>query len=245
MNSAERHRLHDNDIALALGHAREFYARHRSQVLAVIALVIVGGGGALGYLAWSSSRSARAGEALAAAMIIVDARVQAPPPPGTTAPGEPTGQPAGTYPTEKAKLEAALPKLLAAADAHEATPEGRLARFHAAAALVGLGKYDEAIAQYGRLTGGRDVLATTAALGRAEAQVRAGKYDDAIVGFRTLSGVKDGPVPVDGVLMQLARACVLAGKPQDARTALTQLTEQHPDSPFASEARQELDRLKG
>lgn len=228
-----------------LGHAREFYARHRPPVLAALAVVVVVGGGGLGYRVWSSARDARAGAALAEAMVIVDARVQPPPPPGTTAPGEPAGQPAGTYPTEKARLEAALPKLLAAADGHEGTSAGRLARFHAAAALVGLGRYDDAIAQYGRVATGRDMLATSAALGKAEAQVRAGKFEEAIAGFRAVSAVKDGSVPVDGVLMQLARTCVLAGKPQDARTALTQLTEQHPDSPFAGEAKQELDRLKG
>ena len=55
---------------------------------------------------------------LAEAMVIEEARVMPPAPPaGTT--NDPTalgGKLPGTYPTEKAKLEAALPKFQAAAD---------------------------------------------------------------------------------------------------------------------------------
>ena len=45
--------------------------------------------------------------------------------------------------------------------------------------------------------------------------------------------------------MELARAYKLAGKTDDARKTLTQVVEQHADSQYASEARAELERLKG
>ena len=70
---------------------------------------------------------------LAEAMVIEEARVMPPaPPPGTT--NDPTaigGQPPGTYPTEQAKLEAALPKFQAAADAYPSSDAGITARYHA------------------------------------------------------------------------------------------------------------------
>jgi TolA-binding protein len=44
--------------------------------------------------------------------------------------------------------------------------------------------------------------------------------------------------------MELARAYKLAGKTEDAQKTLTQIVEQHADSPYAAEARAEIERLK-
>ena len=45
--------------------------------------------------------------------------------------------------------------------------------------------------------------------------------------------------------MELARAYRLAGKPEDARKTLTQIVEQHADSPLATEAKAEIAKIKG
>ena len=50
--------------------------------------------------------------------------------------------------------------------------------------------------------------------------------------------------PAEALLMELARAYRLAGKTEDARKTLTQVVEQHADSPFASEAKAEIAKLK-
>ena len=47
------------------------------------------------------------------------------------------------------------------------------------------------------------------------------------------------------MLLELARAYRLAGKNDDARKTLTQIVEQHADSPFVSEAKSELEKIKG
>ena len=44
--------------------------------------------------------------------------------------------------------------------------------------------------------------------------------------------------------MELARGYRLAGKVEDARKTLNQIVEQHADSPFATEAKAELERTK-
>jgi hypothetical protein len=244
MKTAERHHLQENEVALALGHAGDFYSQNKTAILGIVGALLALVVGVGGYTAWNGDRTAKSGQALAEALVIMDARVQPPAPPGTQPAGAPAQAP-GTYPTEKAKLEAALPKFVAAADAYPTTSAGRLARFQAASTLVGLGRFDEAVAQYDQLAGGSDVVGRMAALGKAEAQVRSGKYDDAIAAFKTIAEQKDGAVPVDGVLMHLGRTYQLAGKPQDAQKTFSQLVEQHPDSPFATEAKQELDKLKG
>jgi tetratricopeptide (TPR) repeat protein len=166
-------------------------------------------------------------------------------PSGNASPTAPT-QPPGTYPNERAKLEAALPKLMAAADAYPSSDAGLTARYHAASALVSLGRHDEAIAQYDRVAGaGAGLLGEMARLGKAEAQLRASQYEPAIASFKELSERANPSVPKEAMLLELARAYRLAGKTNEARTTLTQIVEQHADSPFVSEAKTELEKIKG
>ena len=67
---------------------------------------------------------------LAEALVVLEAPVVPPAPPAAA--GQPAPPPTpGSYPTERAKLEAALPKLLAAADAYPSTPAGLSARYQA------------------------------------------------------------------------------------------------------------------
>ena len=83
-----------------------------------------------------------------------------------------------------------------------------------------------------------------ARLGLAEAQARAGQYDQAINAFKELAQRKDGPLPVDGILMQLGRTYLEAGKRADAQQTFNRLVEEYPESPFTADAKRELDTLK-
>jgi TolA-binding protein len=83
-----------------------------------------------------------------------------------------------------------------------------------------------------------------ARLGLASAQAQAGQFDQAIKTFQELSQRKDGPLPVDGILMQLAKTYLEAGKRTEAQQTLTRLVDEFPDSPFSGDARRELETLK-
>jgi TolA-binding protein len=83
-----------------------------------------------------------------------------------------------------------------------------------------------------------------ARLGQAEAQARAGQLDNAIATFNALSQQKDGSLPVDGILLQLGQAYRGAGKVADAEQTFNRLIQEFPDSPFAPDARRELDTMK-
>lgn len=247
MKTSERHHLKENELALAVSAARTWFEQNRTTILGTIGAIVVVGGGLLGYSAWHSRVESQAGALLAQAMVVAEARVQPPAPPaGTTNdPTAPGGQLPGTYPTEQAKLEAALPKFLAAADAYPGTSAGQTARLHAADTLAHLGRRDEALRQYEQLTGSRyPLIARAARLGQASVQILDGQYDPAIATLKELAEQKDGALPTEALLMELARAYTLAGKTDDARKTLTQVVEQHADSPFASEAKAELARMK-
>ncbi len=240
MKHSEKEHLKENEVATALAVA----GQNRSRLMAIgagvlVVLVAVGG-----FVTWQRNKDSAVSGLLADAMVTYETPVQPPVPgdAGTTA--APTQMP-GTYPTEKAKLEAALPKFLAAAESSPASTPGRLARLNAASVLVALGRFDEARTHYEQLATGTDIVASGAALGKAQAQIRAGQFDPAIESLKTLSAQPTGMLPIDGVLMELARAYRSSGKVDDARKTLTEIVEKHAESPFVTEARAELEKLKG
>jgi tetratricopeptide (TPR) repeat protein len=247
MKYKERQHLKDNELAIALNQVQGWANTNSgtiTTVIAVVALVVVA---ALGFMAYRNNSDNKARVALAEAMVIEEARVMPPGPPAgaTNDPNAIGGQLPGTYPTEKAKLEAALPKFQAAADGYPSTDSGLTARFHLARTLVTLGRVDEGIKEYDKvIAGGNELLARSAKLGKADAQIRAAQYDPAIATFKQIVDTKEAGLPTVGVLMELARAYKLAGKTEDARKTLTQIVEQHADSPYAAEARAEIDKLK-
>lgn len=244
MKHSEKEHLKENEVAHALAAASDTFGQNRAQVLAiggaVLALLVAIGG----YLTWQRNADGEVSGLLADAMVVYEAPVQAPAPPGMEGGTGVPAQAPGTYPTEKAKLEAALPKFLAAAELSPASTPGRLARLNAASVLVALGRFDEAKTHYAQLASGTDIVAKGAALGKAQAEIRAGQFDPAIEGLKTLSTETAAGMPVDGVLMELARAYRGAGKMDDARKTLTEIVEKHAESPFAAEARAELDKTK-
>jgi predicted negative regulator of RcsB-dependent stress response len=247
MKTNERHHLKDNELAIALGQAQHWAGGNARTLIAIAGAIVLIGGGVLAYRAWSSSSDNAARAMLAEAMVIEEARVMPPAPPtGTTNdPNALGGQLPGTYPTEKAKLEAALPKFQAAADAYPSTDTGLTARYHVAKTMVALGRFTDAVPQYDQVIAGSNaLLARSARLGKAEAQIRAAQYDPAIATLKQIVDQKDAALPAEAVLMELARAYTLAGNKDEARKTLTQVVEQHADSQYAGEARTELDKLK-
>jgi len=248
MKRTERHHLKENELAHTIAAVREYVEPRKRQltltgfVLFLVAVV------ALGVTLVRQRTQARAYDLLAEAMVVLDAQVI---PKTPTDPSSPTPPPAamqgtGTYETEDAKLQAAVPKLRAAADAYPDTQAGITARYHLAGTLAMLGRHEEAAQAYDEVMkrGGSSVYGRMARLGKAEQQALAGQYDAAIATFKELAERTDAELPADAILMQLARAYAAAGKTDDARKTLTKLVDEHPESPYAAEARQQLDSLK-
>ena len=245
MKSTERHRLKENDFALTVARTREMVDQRRKEVatiaIAVIAVSVIVGG----YFAWRASRDSKSEALLAAALTVAEAPVYTPPPP---APGSPPPvQPPGTFRTDRERLEAAVPKLQAAADAYPDSEAGITARFHLAAALAEQGRFAEAEQRYTEVlqkAGGRSIYRQTAKMGVGEAQLAQGKGDAAMATFKELSTDSNTQLPVDGVLMQLGRAAIAAGKSDEATRAFTRVVDEFPQSLYASEAREKIATLK-
>jgi TolA-binding protein len=244
MKSTERHKLKENEFARTVARAREAMQTRGRDIATIVVVVIAAVALAAGYAWWRQSRNAKGNALLAEALAVEEAPVIAPVAP---APGSPIPvQQSGTFATEQAKLEAALPKLMKAADAYSNTEAGITARYHAASVLATLGRYAEAEQRYQEVIdkAGNSLYGRTARLGLADVLVSQGKYDSAIKIYQEVSTDTKSPLPIDGVLMQLGRAYMKAGKRNEAAHAFTRVVEEFPQSLYAADARREMAEAK-
>jgi tetratricopeptide (TPR) repeat protein len=248
MKSDERHRLKENELAHTLTSLQEFVGPNVRTLGVVIVGAIIVGAIAVGAMVVRQRSQSRGQELLADALVALDARVVP-----ANAASTPGAEPAaaqfgatGTFSTEAAKLTAALPKLKAAADAYPDAPAGITARYHMAGALAALGRQNEAIAAFDDVTkraGEKTLYGRMAKLGRADAQARSGQLDAAIATWKTMVTQDSAELPVDAILIELGRAYVTKGNTAEAKQTFTQIVDQHPDSPYAQEARTTLETL--
>jgi len=239
MKRNERHHLKENELVQLASRTREVIDARQREVGAVAIAVILVAVAAIGYYAWRSRVEGRAGSMLADAVILSEARVGPPPAPGTPATGP-------SFPTEREKYEATAAKFKAVADEYPSSDSGVFARYREGSTQMALGNTKEAAAAYQQVIdrAGSGLYGQMARLGLAEVQAREGQYDSAISTYKGLADNKDGPLPVDGILMQLGRTYLEAGKATEAQQTFNRVVDAFPESPFIGEARKELEAAK-
>lgn len=240
MKSSERHQLKDNELAHLASGARDIVQDRRGPILGVVVAVVAILAALGGYLAWRNSVESKAHNLLAAATTVEGARVGPPAAFGT--------QPEQglSFVSEREKNQAILTKYKDVADQFPTSEAGIYARYRQAGTYMALGLPKNAAEAYQQVItqGGESLYAQMAKLGLAEAQAQNGDYENAITTFRDLAQRKDGPLPIDGLLLRLGRTQVEAGKASDAQQTLNRLVSEFPDSAFTADARKELDQLK-
>jgi TolA-binding protein len=236
MKAQERHHLKQNEVAQTAARVLGTFTANRDRIMmiSVVVLLVLAIGG--GYFYWRKRTNDKAGSMLGIAMAVT----QSPIVPAPTVPG--AAQAPNTYPTDRARQEAALKAFQEVAATYPSTDAGLAAQYHAAGALLSLGRLAEAEKAFADVAArtGSSVYVPMARLGRAEALVGQTKYDDAIKTLTDLSADRDGALPIDGVLMELARTCVKAGKKEEARAAFKRVVDEFPESAYSQDARQQL-----
>lgn len=245
MKQKERHHLKENDLAHGLSSASHAMAGNRATIVTAAAVLGVVVLALAGYLVVRQQSAATRAGMLAAAMTILEAPVQPPNPavpPADGRPGKMAEQQPGTYPTEEARFLAAVPQLIAVADAYPGEETGLLARYRLAQAYAALGKYAEAAAAFDKVAagGGDSIHARMAKLGKASALAQSGQQAAAIAIYKELADAKDSPLPTDGLLMELATTYASAGNLEEANKAFSRIVHEHPASPYAAEAGKRL-----
>jgi TolA-binding protein len=239
MKRVERRHLKENELQTFARQARETYEQRKRETVMLVSVAAVVGAIAVAYIAWRERVQTKAHTLLADAVVVLEAPVSPPP-----APGQP--QQGLRFATERERAQAALTKLKTAADAYPSTDAGLYARYQEGVTYMTLGNPTQAASTYQQVIDrdGNSIYGQMARLGLAEAQARAGQYDQAIKTFQEMSQRKDGPLPVDGILMQLARTYLDAGKRTEAQQTFNRIVEEFPDSPYNGDAKRELDNLK-
>jgi predicted negative regulator of RcsB-dependent stress response len=243
MNKAEREQLKHNEAADAIVAASSFASRHgRTIALAAVAVLLLVGA-VFGYRAFKARTEERAQAQLAQAVEILNAPI-APTPAAGAAPAPAA---TGTYATEAARADAALTKLLATADQFGRTDAGLRARYYAASLYAESNRPKEAADAYQKVrddAGGSTLMGRMASLGLASMQVRQKQFDPAIKTLQELAQRRDGPLPVDAVLVQLADAYQQSGRAAEATQTLQRVIDEFPQSPYAADARQRVEALQ-
>lgn len=239
MDSKHRHELKQNEFANATFTVADRMAEHRTTILGIIGVIVVIAIIAGGVMAYRTRQANAAGAALGVAMATAEAQViPAPTLPGAT-------QTPGTFPTAQARAEAAIAAFTQVTTNYPGTEAARVAAFHLAGQLLAGGKAAEAEQAFAALAAeeGDTLRGQSARLGQAEAMMAAGRHEDALKIYTDLAAVRDGALPVDGLLMQLGRASKRAGRTAEARAAFQRVIDEFPESGFVSGAQQQIAAL--
>lgn len=237
MKTQHRHQLKQNDFAATMSRAVGAMrgSPRRVVVLFVVILILTAGVG--GFFTWRKQTRDRAGAMFAEAMATTEAQIA----PAPTVPG--ATQAPGTFPSVKARQEASLAAFQKLAVEYPSIPDGIAAAYHVAGSLFALGRFPEAEQAYWDVitrAGTSSLYGAAARMGLAQTIAAQGQYDRAIKEYTDLAAQRDGVLPVDGILVELARTYLKAGKTSDARATFKRVVDEFPDSSYVMEARQQM-----
>jgi TolA-binding protein len=240
MKSRERHQLKQNDFAASMVRTSTWLRDNQRSVVAASVGAVVLVAAVAGVVLWRRHLNDQSGAMYAAAVAVSESAIA----PAPTVPG--AKQAPGTFSTIAERQEASLQAYQNVASSYPSSPDGIAAAYQAAGSLFALGRLQEAEKAYqdvvGR-AGSSSVYGSVARLGLADTLAGEGQYDRAIKELTDLAAQRDGLLPVDGVLVQLARTYVKAGKQSDARATFKRVVDEFPNSVYVTEARQQMAAL--
>lgn len=227
-----RHALKRNELGEALEAGVHFAEDHLKTILWVAGGVVGAALVAWGVLAWRGSRDARGNAALGEALRVAEAPI-------VSADARPGDEQSPSFPTEAARDARARELLNEVVERHGSTAAGAAARlwlaqsaFHAGDAATARGHWQAylAAAPDGALAiaAQRSLWALDRSEGKGEAALAAIERDLERGGRK---------LPADVLLWELATTHEALGRAEEAAVAYRRIGEEHPNSPFADEAR--------
>lgn len=212
--------LAESSIGQAATKASEWASTNRSLAAGIVAVLVVGALGWVGYAWWNASQAEGAGALLENALDIANAEVVASEDADADA-DEPT------FATREARAEAALTAYRQVITEYPGAEAARWARLGEAKALFDLGRNEEAREVYERAlreAGGDAMVAWRALEGIGFTYEADQQWDQAIEQYQELRSIDDGAyeAPAD---YHIARMRIAKGERVEAATALRALVE--------------------
>jgi len=250
MKRSERHHLKENALAARIVSSQMVLESRKREIMILGSVVILLAIGSGIYIGYQRAEQAKGSDLLADALTTASAPVIPPPPPPdlsdpTSIPPAAAFQP-GSFTSENRRAEAALEKFMLTAETYPNSSAGITASYHAASILADFGRRDEAELQYQRVVdvSGGSIYGRMARLGLAETKMYSGNVEAAILLFEAEVASMDSQIPLDGLLMQLGRAYLLANRSMEAKESFARIVDEFPSSSYGLVAQAELDRFE-
>ena len=203
-------------------------------VVAVLALVLVG----VGVYAYYESREERANEALAEAMMVLEADV-------TEADANPEDESSPTFATEDARDARAEELFEIVQNDFGSTSVGRIANVYLGKLALQRGDGAAARELWESFVeaDGDDMLTTEVRMNLLAMDRSEGKGEEIVAQLREQIGAPEPDLPTAIALDQLAMTLEELGRADEAREIYQRIVDEHSASPYASRAQQRLSSL--
>jgi TolA-binding protein len=209
----------------------EYTQGHVKSILTSVGALVALGLVAWGIVAWRGSVRDKANDALAGAMRVWSAPIDA----ATPKPSDPVTP---SFATEEARRARAKELFEALVKDHAGSTAGDVGNLYLAAIAIEQGQAEHAreLWQAYLKSHRHDMLAASVQVDLLHLDRSQGKVDQVVAELRRLIDDSDRVVPLDTLLYELATTLTQQGKTDDAHKAWQRLADEFPRSPFASEA---------
>lgn len=239
MDRELKRQIKQDDLVTGVEHAQGWVKGHQDQVKlwGLVAVVVLGG--LLAFRWFETRRDVESQTALGEALEVLETPVRSAVPAGSP---EPQG---ASFATEQERLSKALAALDGVRQRYGSMRVGKQAALQAAVCRLQLGEFDAARKSLAELVAQHDepLVAAQARLSLGELEARSGNVDKAVEALRPLVDDERAGLPRDYALMRLAATLEDGHRPQEAAQAYRRLSQDFPESPFATEARRKAEYL--
>jgi len=231
-----RHEMKQDEFVSWIQSASLWIEGNRNTVLGIAGGVVVIIAAVIGVIAWRQSEQEKAFTLLGRVQKIARQPIAGD---GASAPG--------AFATAKDRAAAVVEAADTMLRTYGRGPASDWARYHRAAALLEMGRKDEAAETLAPVLQSADpgLLSSLSRLLSGRIEEARGNYDKAASEY-ALAATTAGPdFPPEVALMDQARCLSSAGKTQDALAAYQKILDTYPASPLASKISQRIQELKG